>query len=524
MRSLLAGGESVSGAAPDRRLALVGALLVAFLAVAPFWTVRNVATVDGPAHFLNAGIFRSLLLDDASPYRSFYAISWNPLPYWTQTVALSLLLELFSPPTAHRLLLSLLVCLLPLALAQLRLRLHGEAGAPALLAFPLATGYLLHLGLYNFCLGTALLLFFLAFYWRAPEPGPARIVALAGWLLLLWFTHLVAWGVAAGALVGAAILLASRRRRLAPLASLAALIPTLPLACWYLVGVIGQRPRGAPSFEALIDHLLAGGIFVGYARSERIGVPLLLLPIAGLVGATILSAVRSRRVSETTLVFGTAALTALLLTVVAPRRLADGSLLRPRFAFLFVLFVLAVAAAPKIRALSFLVFAATLGFEIYRLVAVIPAYRLLDGEIRAMESCLAEVRPGERVLASWLRPPPTERNPHFPLPPNAQAIAWDALDRGWVDFGNPFPSRSFTPVRERREAIGHSPLGAESTPASWAIAYDVEGYDVLFFWGFPRSWSASEEFQRRFELRSTCPAGGVAVRRGVGSAAETTAR
>jgi hypothetical protein len=524
MRVLLAAGESSSAAAPDRRAALAGTLLVAVLAIAPFWTVRNVATVDGPAHFLNAGIFRSLLVDGASPYRPFYAISWTPLPYWTQTVALSLLLELFSPPTANRLLLSTLVVLLPLSVAQLRIRLHGEAGAPALLAFPLATGYLLHLGLYNFCLGTALLLFFLAFYWREPEPGPARIVALAGWLLLLWFTHLVAWGVAAGALVGAAALLARRRRRLAPLASLAALLPTLPLAGWYLVGVIGQPPRGAPSFEALLDHVLAGGIFVGYARSERIGVPLLLLPILGLIGSTILGSVRNRRATEATLVFGAAAATALLLTIVAPRRLADGSLLRPRFAFLFVLFVLAVAAAPKVRALSFLLFAATLGFEVYRLAAVVPAYRLLDGEIRAMESCLAEVRPGERVLASWLRPPPTERNPHFPLPPNAQGIAWDALDRGWIDFGNPFPSRSFTPVRERREAIAHSRPSPESTPTSWAAAYDVEGYDVLFFWGFPRSWSTNEEFQRRFALRSSCPAGGVAVRRALGSPPDSKVR
>ncbi len=107
-----------------------------------------------------------------------------------------------SPLTAEKILLSIYVLLFPLLLRYALVQIRPDAGFLAILVFPFIYGYPLHLGLYNFSLGLALLFLPLGYYLKhGGRFTLGRTLLLALMLMVLYFSHFIAL-LAAGLAIG----------------------------------------------------------------------------------------------------------------------------------------------------------------------------------------------------------------------------------------------------------------------------------------------------------------------------------
>src|SRR5205823_2262491 len=97
-----------------------------------------------------------------------------------------------------------------------RFLLASSSSLIALLSFPFIYSYPLHMGFYNFCIGVVLTFVTLGYARRHARPadanfGPRAVIALL--LLLLYFSHILAWCITVGALFGFALWDALGERR-----------------------------------------------------------------------------------------------------------------------------------------------------------------------------------------------------------------------------------------------------------------------------------------------------------------------
>ena len=69
------------------------------------WTVPGFVTQDGPTHLYNAWIL-SCSFTSPSPYQDYFVVQWQPLPNWVGHLALAGLLEVVSPWSADRIMMS----------------------------------------------------------------------------------------------------------------------------------------------------------------------------------------------------------------------------------------------------------------------------------------------------------------------------------------------------------------------------------------------------------------------------------
>src|SRR5437763_12491457 len=85
-------------------------IVLALIAIVPIWSVHYLPTGDGPCHLYNASILHDLLIGTAKePIASWYRIDWRPHPNWIGHAALALLLFVFPPLIAEKILVSAIV-------------------------------------------------------------------------------------------------------------------------------------------------------------------------------------------------------------------------------------------------------------------------------------------------------------------------------------------------------------------------------------------------------------------------------
>lgn len=190
---------------------LLAALII--LHVLPIWLVPRVPTQDGPLHVEN--VLALLGHAGGSPLlQRWYDANWGAQPNWLTQALLAPLLQLASPATAEKLVLTGYTVLLPLAFRAVLPR--GARGAwGTLLVFPLVQAFPYQMGFWNFCWGLALALLWAAAWTRARgRVGPLRVAGLAVLALLLYLAHPMALGaalLAAGAVLGVRAVRAVRR-------------------------------------------------------------------------------------------------------------------------------------------------------------------------------------------------------------------------------------------------------------------------------------------------------------------------
>lgn len=261
--------------------------LLAFQISIP-WTVRHFATEDGPSHLYTAMVARDLLLHRHSAYRGIYEFNGNPVPNWTSTVVIAILASVVGPDRVEKTLMGL--CLgtgfFCFAYAIRTFSLERSAYTP-LINF-LLQSWFLWLGFYNFYLGMALCPFVVAFYVRRAHSLRNRDVAwVSAWLVLLYFTHLVAAAIAFIAISILAVWTKSPRKAGLTAAAL------LPVAI--LFGFFAKSTAKPESLApGILDAWHRFPMQVFSTADEFSGNEIYLWPVVlGLIGIAVLSMTRS---------------------------------------------------------------------------------------------------------------------------------------------------------------------------------------------------------------------------------------
>ena len=183
-----------------RVLPAVLAFCLLAIQVAIPWTVRNFVTQDGPSYLYNAVVAKKLLFHE-QPYVLFYRINSHVVPSWASTILFGLSASVAGAAHAEQLMMSLVLCL-----GFFSFSYAIRAFSPKALPFtPLSNALLetwfLWMGFYNFFLGMALLPLGIGFYVRRDGKLTRRAaVMLAFGLVILFFVHLLAAGIAIMAL------------------------------------------------------------------------------------------------------------------------------------------------------------------------------------------------------------------------------------------------------------------------------------------------------------------------------------
>ena len=170
--------------------------LLTFQAVIPWLSVGYV-TQDGPSHLYTAHVAKELLFHSDSPYAAVYQFQPKLVTNWSTTVVMNVAMLLFGPRDAEHAVATLCVVLGFFGLSYLRRSLDPRGSPWSPVTNFLLFSWFLWIGFYNFYLGMAVLPFLLGYYIRhGSELTPRKTAALATGLVVLFFTHVLALGLA----------------------------------------------------------------------------------------------------------------------------------------------------------------------------------------------------------------------------------------------------------------------------------------------------------------------------------------
>lgn len=183
----------------DRREALSTrtALLVCLIAgLVPIWAVTRFPSVDGPIHLYIVYVLDQLAQPGANVFDRVFVRNYHIEPNLTAYGILWLFSRGFPPLVAEKLFLSSYLVLFAGSASYL-MRSFGRSNAVlALLTMPLALGWFMHAGLYNFVLSQAIFLLACGYtIQHAERLGWRQLLVLSLLMLVLALTHLVGIGV-----------------------------------------------------------------------------------------------------------------------------------------------------------------------------------------------------------------------------------------------------------------------------------------------------------------------------------------
>jgi len=261
-----------------------------------FAAFKFIPTQDGPAHLASAVVFQSLLAG-GSPYAGFYQLNITAAPYWTYHLLMMPLLAAFPPLIAEKVFLVGYVVAFAAAAWYVTKAAAGKRSGLGVLFLLFATSFPFQMGFYNYMLGLALALGTVAFYWRGADQGGGASAALLPLMLVAcYFTHLLAWVMAAAAVVALSLwrsFFAPGRRR--ELVALLYLAPTVVLPAYYLATTPHSGEYHWHSARWLAEQFVLLRPMASFSAAQRfVGYAVALLFLL-LVGAAVVSRARAGR-------------------------------------------------------------------------------------------------------------------------------------------------------------------------------------------------------------------------------------
>lgn len=226
-----------------KRIPAAAAILLLACQMAVPWTANHFVTQDGPSHLYGATIARELVFNHRhSPYSRVYTIQRTLLPNWMATVALAGSGAIVGTDHAEQLFASLTILLGFLGLCYAsRALAPNQSPLTPVLNFLLQTWFL-WAGFYNFYLGMVLLPFVIGFQIRsAGRLTWTRVAAMSAALVVLYFTHLIAVGIA--------------------IMTLLVLSFWTSIAAPFITGI--RQPRGLREFAMLLLAVLPATLLIG---------------------------------------------------------------------------------------------------------------------------------------------------------------------------------------------------------------------------------------------------------------------
>lgn len=476
------------------------------LCVAPIWTVRFFPTTDGPAHVYNAGIILDLLtgLDHVSRFAQYFELHPRPVPNWIGHAVLAVLLTVFPPAAAEKLLVSGYVVLLLGGLRYLVRSVKPGGGWLAFLGLPLVYHWPLQMGFYNFSYGLALFLVAIGFWWRRRAGLTLRgVFGLNAVLLLCYFSHIVPHVLALAAIAVLWLVGVRRRAGRRDTLTVLALAPQLALTLWFVwaqggrVAQVGDRP-----FDVTWPYLRRLEVLCTFSGDQIwFGVA-----VASLFGALIVLTVLKENVcregGRLRLRCGEVdgfLLLAILLAVVyfvAPDALSGGNLLQGRLSLFPYLALIPWFSArwgkPGTAVILGLLTLATL----WNAHVQARWYRLLERETQTFLDGLEAVPRDARIVALLFdRTGPAER-----VAVLSHTIGYAALERRLLDWDNYEARTNYFPVRFKPTVAPASMMPFYLTPAVVDVRPWRERADYIYAWRMPPDVPVAGSLRRYYRL------------------------
>lgn len=369
-------------------------LLVLYLL--PLWGHPLFPSQDGPSHLYNTVVFTDLLWHPNSFFSQFYELNLRPFPNWTFTALASILHLLLPIVAVEKLILSAYLVGLVLAGFYFVRSIDAEKTPLGFGFFLFGYNWFLLMGFYNFCLSIPLALFVIGYGLRHRGFLSARrLVLMAVLFLLLYFSHLVSFGVAVLALVVSFGLFG--QRRLHALGQLA--IPIIPALLCFCLNYLGTTHPKAPVYWLPLPLHAANTFTFKIGPLFRIGESIWFVALWILTGYCVFRTFRSAHdvKSESQMVWSLVAL-AVGLCWFVPYNLLGGTALNDRFAIYVGVFLLGAISWKALQARKTLVCVAFAVLVAAQLIYLHVSFQQWNRQLGPFEKVAKHIDPGVRVL------------------------------------------------------------------------------------------------------------------------------
>ncbi len=163
---------------------------LALLHIIYVWSTPVFVTQDGSCHLHNSKI---LIVGSGQFYSQYLELNLQLFPNWFSSVILTLFLNLFSPIISEKMLITLIIICIPLALRYALKSINQQAVFMYSIGYVLSSVFLAF-GFYNSQWSIAFFCLFIGFFFKKQnEYSFGRTIVCSGRLLLIYFTHPVAF-------------------------------------------------------------------------------------------------------------------------------------------------------------------------------------------------------------------------------------------------------------------------------------------------------------------------------------------
>ena len=290
-------------AAPSVKKKRILILLLLVLYISPLWIFKYFPSQDGAAHVYNAYALRVFHDEGSTLLREYLNVNLTLFPNWLAHVCMSLLMVIFSPLIAEKILLSAIIGLFPLSLFYFLDSAHKGKSLYGFLGFLFADNYALHMGFYSFALSVPLFFFALGYFIKHKDDMRAnRIAILYLFGILIYFCHILSYTLFILSLTLLSMTFFYRR----PKQILGLLLCMLPLyfimANYLLSSEVGQAAdRLNLRWERfgdwkVWDYLLSAKMLMFFTNAHLIPTRLMSILVGLLFAVTVYKRIRQRKI------------------------------------------------------------------------------------------------------------------------------------------------------------------------------------------------------------------------------------
>lgn len=465
-------------------------LVLALLQLVPVWSPAYYPTADGPSHLYNAFVLRELLQHRGGPIAEAFAIDWRPHPNVLGHWILVVLLDVFSPAVAEKILVSAIVLLFLGGAWMLAGAVDPHGRIYAFLALPFAHHEMLQYGFYNFAMSAGLYLVTLAVWWRRRDRPDWRTIALVAALTLLCYaSHPASTLLLIGSI--ALLWLLTLRRHVR---HFLAFVPVLPLLVWFSLQQGHAALGGWAPLGRRLGELAQFEILFTFDRVQLALGTALFAILAALIVATI-AIERRRREEDAFLVLF---LIVVALFLAAPDMAAGGRFLPERLAVLLPLLPLPWLT-PRLPRAAFIALIAVLSVAaIANSVYLTKHERAIAGRVKAFVRAERAIPAGTAVLALN-----GERKPEGTvLPLLSHTSGYVAIERGLADLDNYEADLGYFPVKHRPGTPTIDRGTVEEDPENVDADAVAPLADYVFVWHLPATAPVIAGLERHYQLQA----------------------